>query len=122
MASGDEMESRLADFERRIDGKLVSVANSVEKLATSVQSLVERDIRMQEKHSRQEETNDRVNSELSSVKLQVKEIELARATEKYAMDGMRKLWPYLVVAALVLAPAINAFITSMTKIAKGIGS
>lgn len=122
MASGDEMENRLAEFERRIDGKLGSVANSVEKLAGSVQTLVERDIRMQEQHTRQEETNDRISNDLNYVKLQVKEIELARATEKYAMDGMRKLWPYLVVAALVLAPAVNAFITSMTKIAKGLGS
>ena len=67
------------------------------------------------------QVNERLTSDMNSVKLDIQGIKMERATEKYAMDGMRKYYPYVVVLALVMAPAITAFITSITRMAKGIG-
>lgn len=116
---GDEMDSRFSELERRVDTRLGQMATSVDKLATSVQLLVERDIRVQERETNQLAFNERVTADLNTVKIEVKDIVIARATEKYAMDGLKKFYPYLVVAALMLAPFITEVGKNLVKFAKG---
>lgn len=95
------VDEKIAAFEQRVDQRLQGVALSMEKLATSVQLLAERDIRMQERESRQNEVNMRLTAALESVTKEVSGIQLARADERHALEAIKRAHPWIVVLSVV---------------------
>lgn len=95
------VDEKLLAFEQRVDQRLQGVAMSMEKLASSVQMLAERDIRMQERESRQNEYNLRLSAALESVTKEVAGIQLARADERHAMEAIKRAHPWILVLSIV---------------------
>lgn len=110
------MEARLSDFERRVDGRFETMAGTVEKLATSVQILCERDVRMQEREDRQRDLNVRLGNDMDQIKKQLSDILIMRAEERHLLDSVRRAYPFLVCAALVGAPIIAVVINGFVKL------
>lgn len=90
------VDEKIAAFEQRVDQRLQGVAFSMEKLATSVQMLAERDIRLQERESQQQQFNIRLGNSLDSLVKEVSAIQLARADERHAIDAIKRAHPWLI--------------------------
>jgi hypothetical protein len=95
------MDEKLLAFEQRVDNRLQGVAASMEKLASSVHLLAERDIRMQERESQQQATNLRITNALENLGKDVAAIQLARADERHAMEAIKRAHPWILVLSLV---------------------
>ena len=82
--------------------ELKTLSRSMIKMSNSVTTLVESDIRRQEKESRQEEINNRLMIGLSDVTKEVEKIKLSRAEEKQGREALTKWWPVLAIGGAAL--------------------
>lgn len=99
------MDEKLLAFEQRVDQRLQGVAVSMEKLASSVQMLAERDIRMQERESHQQAFNARIGATMDGIANELKIIQLARAEEKHTVDAVKRSYVWIVILG-ILGPAV----------------
>jgi hypothetical protein len=107
------VDEKLIVFEQRMDQKLTSVASSMDKLASSVQLLAERDIRTQERESNQQQFNLRLGNSMDNLVKELSAIQLARAEERHAIDAIKRAHPWILVFAVlgpILATAAIGFL------------
>lgn len=89
------------DFKQEVRTEIKQMAASVDKMAGAVQTLVENDIRKQEREDRQSELNERTSSRILKLEEFREEILIKRAKESPAREFLNKNWPSLM--ALIVA-------------------
>ena len=95
--STDEMTAR--EMHRSIQ----TMAESITQLSNNVSTLVESDIRRQERETRQQDFNNHARGRLESLEEWKREMEISRAKESQGREILQKYWPILL--------ALGTFIT-----------
>ncbi len=102
-------KSEMDDFKEEVRTEIKQMAASVDKMAGAVQTLVENDIRKQEREDRQIDLNDRTGKRLLKLEEFREDILISRATESSAREFLNKYWPILSIVAVVA----TAYLTKM---------
>lgn len=95
--SGKEME----DFKEEVRSEIKQMARSVDKLSNAVQTLVENDIRKQEREDRQAELNDRMAERVLKLENFREDILIKRSEESSSRNWLMKNYPWLAVLAVI---------------------
>lgn len=82
----DEMTSR--ELQRSIQ----LMAESMTQLSNNVSTLVESDIRRQERETRQQEFNDQIRERVHDLEGWKQNLEVSRAKESQAREALQKYW------------------------------
>lgn len=90
----DEMTSR--ELQRNIQ----LMAESITQLSNNVSTLVESDIRRQERETRQQDFNNQMRDRVHDLEGWRKDIEISRAKESQGRDMLNRYWWVLMVAGL----------------------
>jgi len=97
----------------KLEVKFTGMVDAVKELTGSVNTLVERDIRSQEKEHRQDEINNRLGGELKEAKKEIDAIKLARAEEAQGRKMLNKYYWVLGLIGLASTGIIIAAIKDL---------
>lgn len=99
----------MEDFKEEVRVEIKQMARSVDKLSNAVQTLVENDIRKQEREDRQAELNDRMGERMLKLENFREEILIKRGEESTSRNWLMKNYPWLVVLVILFAAYITKF-------------
>lgn len=94
-------KGEMDNFKEEVRTEIKQMASSVDKMAGAVQTLVENDIRKQEREDRQVDLNDRTGKRLLKLEEFRENILISRAKESPARDFLNRYWPILSIVAII---------------------
>lgn len=105
----------MESFKAEVRQELGQMASSVGKLADSVQTMVEHEIRRQEREDRQSETNRVMGARIQDLEQYRRNDELEKAQGKQMREFLQARWPWLMVLMSALAVVVPAVVTVLVK-------